>query len=81
VANGPDGASAWNLGYAYLFSKRTSIGIGYAKLNNKAGGYYSLSNEEAAITDTTGSGYNVNSSMSRPGEKPSFLGMSMRHVF
>jgi predicted porin len=98
TVNGSDGAHQWNLGYAYLFSKRTSIGVGWTKIWNKSsscpaataallpagstcGGYYSLSNEEAALNDTSGSGYNVNSSMSRPGEQPSYFGVSMRHVF
>jgi|GEM_PF-533865 len=81
TVNGAEGATGWNIGYAYLFSKRTSIGVGYGRISNNSGGYYSLANEYAATSDTTGSGYNVNSSMSRPGEKPSYLGMSMRHVF
>jgi predicted porin len=36
------GASAWNLGYDYAFSKRTSMGIYYTALNNKSGGVYNL---------------------------------------
>jgi predicted porin len=29
------GASQWNLGYEHRFSKRTNIGVGYAKIHNK----------------------------------------------
>jgi hypothetical protein len=29
------GASQWNLGYEHRFSKRTNIGLGYAKIHNK----------------------------------------------
>ena len=81
VANGSDGATQWNVGYAYLFSKRTSIGFGYTKISNKSGGYYSLPNEEPATSSLTGSGYNVTNSASLVGEKPSYIGMSMRHLF
>jgi len=36
------GASAWNIGYDYAFSKRTSMGIYYTSLSNKSGGNYNL---------------------------------------
>jgi predicted porin len=36
------GANAWSLGYDYAFSKRTSAGIFYTKLNNNRGGSYDL---------------------------------------
>ncbi len=36
------GAKAWNIGYDYAFSKRTSAGIFYTKLNNNNGGSYDL---------------------------------------
>ncbi len=36
------GATAWNIGYDYAFSKRTSMGIYYTALNNKNGGNYNL---------------------------------------
>lgn len=31
------GAKTWNIGYDYRFSKRTTIGVGYATIDNKAG--------------------------------------------
>jgi predicted porin len=36
------GAKAWNIGYDYAFSKRTSAGIFYTKLNNDKGGAYDM---------------------------------------
>jgi len=36
------GANAWSVGYDYAFSKRTSAGIFYTKLNNNNGGSYDL---------------------------------------
>ncbi len=39
---GNSGAHAWNIGYDYAFSKRTSAGIFYTKLNNKTLGFYDL---------------------------------------
>jgi len=36
------GAKAWMLGYDYAFSKRTSMGIFYTKLDNDRGGNYNL---------------------------------------
>ena len=40
VAN--SGATAWNLGYDYAFSKRTSAGVFYTKVNNKSGSFYDM---------------------------------------
>lgn len=34
------GANAWNLGYDYAFSKRTSAGIFYSKVSNNSGAFY-----------------------------------------
>lgn len=36
------GAHAWNIGYDYAFSKRTSAGIYYTKYNNKEAGFYDM---------------------------------------
>jgi len=35
VAN-DTGASEWNLGYEHRYDNRTSLGLGYARINNKA---------------------------------------------
>ncbi len=42
TAGADTGASGWNVGYDYAFSKRTSMGIFYTALNNKAGGNYNF---------------------------------------
>jgi predicted porin len=39
---GDSGANAWNLGYDYAFSKRTSAGVYYTKVNNKTAGSYDM---------------------------------------
>lgn len=31
------GATTWNIGYDYRFSKRTTVGVGYATIDNKSG--------------------------------------------
>jgi hypothetical protein len=36
------GANAWGLGYDYAFSKRTSVGVFYTKINNDSGAAYNL---------------------------------------
>ena len=46
------GANAWNIGYDYAFSKRTSAGVYYTKVNNKTGGMYDM----FARLGTTGAG-------------------------
>jgi predicted porin len=33
---GPTGAKTWNVGYEHRFSKRTQLGVGYAKMDNEA---------------------------------------------
>ena len=34
---GYGGATTWNIGYDYRFSKRTTVGVGYATMDNKSG--------------------------------------------
>ena len=50
------GASAWNIGYDYAFSKRTSMGIYYTQLNNKTGGNYNLKSLGGSGATAIGSG-------------------------
>jgi len=40
IAN--SGANSWNIGYDYAFSKRTSAGVFYTKVNNKSGSFYDM---------------------------------------
>ena len=42
AVNADTGASLISLGYDYALSKRTSVGVSYARLNNKANGNYAL---------------------------------------
>ena len=42
AAEANTGASLWSVGYDYALSKRTSLGVSYARLNNKAAGGYAL---------------------------------------
>jgi len=39
----PTGAKQWNLGYDYRFSKRTTVGFGYATIDNEAGAIFTWS--------------------------------------
>jgi len=50
------GASAWNIGYDYAFSKRTSMGIYYTALSNKSGGNYNLKSVGGSGATAIGSG-------------------------
>ncbi len=45
AANANSGASLVSLGYDYALSKRTSLGVSYAKLNNQANAGYALYNQ------------------------------------
>ena len=50
------GASAWNIGYDYAFSKRTSMGVFYTQLNNKTGGNYNLKSVGGSGATAIGAG-------------------------
>jgi predicted porin len=43
VGAGDNGAKQWNLGYDYRFSKRTTVGIGYATIENDAAAVFTWS--------------------------------------
>ncbi|MDO9361219.1 MAG: porin [Polaromonas sp.] len=45
AANANSGASLVSVGYDYALSKRTSLGVSYAKLNNQANAGYALYNQ------------------------------------
>lgn len=45
AANANSGATLVSLGYDYALSKRTSLGVSYAKLNNQANAGYALYNQ------------------------------------
>ncbi len=69
-----DGAKMWAVAYAYDFSRRTSVGLTYAKISNDSGAVYNLWNSAAAHG---GSG----DAAVLPGEDPSIVGVTMRHAF
>jgi len=67
-------ASAWHLGYDYAFSKRTSAGVFYTRLNN-----------DSNAANTVGAAYNFKSgngaTATRRGEDASQLYIGMTHSF
>jgi predicted porin len=66
------GANMWALGYAYDLSKRTSLGITYARINNK---------ENAAYNLFTNTSLGVGQGGILPGEDPRIFGTTIRHAF
>ena len=69
-----DGAKMWAVAYAYDFSRRTSLGLTYAKISNDAGAVYNLWNSAAL------QGGSPDAALA-PGEDPSIVGITMRHAF
>jgi predicted porin len=65
------GATLVSVGYDYALSKRTSLGVSYAKLNNKAAGGYNLYTQSAL----NGTGNNA------VGQDASQLYLGVRHAF
>jgi predicted porin len=52
ASGGDTGANAWSLAYQYSFSKRTTVKVGYVKVNNDSNtGSYRIGNS-AALLDT-----------------------------
>jgi predicted porin len=50
VGAGDNGAKQYNLGYDYRFSKRTTVGVGYAKIDNDAFAAFTWSGLSSANT-------------------------------
>lgn len=48
-------ADSWGIGYNYSLSKRTSLYVAYAHINNKNGAGYTVNNNSEAGTGNTGS--------------------------
>lgn len=69
-----DGAKMWAVAYAYDFSRRTSLGLTYAKISNDSGALYNLWNSAAL------QGGSPDAALA-PGEDPSIVGVTMRHAF
>lgn len=81
------GAKEWAVTYAYLFSKRTSVGVGYSVLKNDQFAAYGLGNEIQAGNcgagggNNCGNGYNAGNSGAYVGETARVIGVSVRHLF
>jgi len=72
VLPGQTGAKMWAIGYSYDLSKRTSVGLTYAKINNDANATYNL---------FTSSSLGLGSGGVLAGEDPRIFGTTLRHAF
>jgi predicted porin len=68
-----NGAKQWNLGYDYRFSKRTTVGVGYATIENDPGAVFTWSG-----LSSSQNGQSVNPV---PGSDVSIFFVSMVHRF
>jgi predicted porin len=66
------GANMWALGYSYDLSKRTSLGVTWARINNKQNASYNLYNSASLGLGQGGL---------LPGEDPRMFGTTLRHAF
>ncbi len=71
VVNANTGATLVSVGFDYALSKRTSLGVSYAKLDNKASGAYALYTQSAL------NGTAVNAT----GQDASQVYLGLRHTF
>ncbi len=72
-------ANLFSLTYLYNLSKRTAVGVNYARLNNGRDAFYNLYTSRVGTTDPLGvasTGANPNK-----GEDPRILGVSISHYF
>jgi len=72
IGIGNTGANMWALGYSYDLSKRTSLGVTYARINNKQNASYNLYNSASLGLGQGGL---------LPGEDPRMFGTTLRHAF
>ena len=72
--NNSTGANMWAIGYNYDLSKRTAVGITYARINNQANAGYSF------FTAGTGGGLGLGNGVFA-GEDPRLLATTIRHAF
>jgi predicted porin len=79
VLVGETGAKNYSISYAYLFSARTSVGLGYSVLKNDTLGAYTLAGTSA--TTAVGNGYSSIGGEAYAGEKQSYYGVSVRQSF
>ena len=82
VLVGDTSATNYAVTYAYLFSARTSVGVGYSVLKNGTLGAYTMSGESTGLGGgNLQNGYASNQSESFAGEKQTFMGVSLRQSF
>jgi len=75
-----NGAKTWNIGYEHRFSKRTSVGIGYAAIDNDQGAVFTWT----GLPPTQGGGAGPVGSVANtplPGTDPSVFFVNMVHRF
>jgi predicted porin len=70
---GDDGANMWTAAYAYDFSRRTSVALTYARINNGEAAVYNLWKSATAVG-------NADAAVAA-GEDPSIVGVTIRHAF
>ncbi len=73
VTAAADGARMFALAYVYELSKRTSLGVSYARLRNDAGAIYNLDGSAGAQGSPSGA--------VAPGEDPRVIATTIRHAF
>jgi predicted porin len=66
------GANMWALGYSYDLSRRTSLGVTHARINNKQNASYNLYNSASLGLGQGGL---------LPGEDPRMFGTTIKHSF
>jgi len=75
-----NGAKTWNIGYEYRFSKRTTVGLGYAAIDNDQGAVFTWT----GLPPTQGGGAGPVGSVANtplPGSDPSVFFVNMVHRF
>jgi predicted porin len=72
IGIGNTGANMWALGYSYDLSRRTSLGVTYARINTKQNASYNLDNSASLGVGQGGL---------LPGEDPRMFGTTLRHAF
>jgi predicted porin len=79
----PQGADEVTIGYDYRFSKRTTVGVGYAKIKNDNGGIVNGVTVPGAVFTWTGSPSNQTGTglAPSPGSDPEVFFLSVIHRF
>jgi predicted porin len=78
TAQGSNGAKMWAASYVYDLSKRTSLGLTYAKITNSANGTYNFFTNGGS--NSLGQ-FGSPGSTSAAGESPSLVSAIVRHAF